>query len=174
MAINELKEQIPDWAKDAKLNLSSLFNLNPNLGISTQQNLMLIYSCSLSTKNTSLISEIEQEIAEQLSDAEKKACKTVSSLMAMNNVFYRFLHLAEDKQISTIPAGLRMNAMLKPGVDKDSFELMSLAISALNGCGMCIKSHIATLQKNGISSQAIHHAAKVASIINSVSLSISI
>ena len=86
--------------------------------------------------------------------------------MAMNNVYYRFLHLSSDKQFSKLPAGLRMNAMANPGVDKADFELFSLAVSALNGCGMCIDSHVQTLLKHDVSAQAIQSSIKLAAVLN--------
>ena len=61
--------------------------------------------------------------------------------MAMNNVYYRFVHLASNPEYGTMPAKLRMNVIGTPGIDKDDFELFSLAVSAMNGCGMCIDSH---------------------------------
>ena len=61
--------------------------------------------------------------------------------MAMNNVYYRFVHLASNPIYGTLPAKLRMNVIGAPGIDKADFELFSLAVSAQNGCGMCIDSH---------------------------------
>ena len=61
--------------------------------------------------------------------------------MAMNNIYYRFVHLVHAADYKTMPAKLRMNAMAKPGVDKVDFELWSLAVSAVNGCGMCLEAH---------------------------------
>ena len=71
--------------------------------------------------------------------------------MAMNNVYYRFVHLASNKDYATMPARLRMNVIANPGVDKADFELWSLAVSAINGCGMCIDSHEKVLLQAGVS-----------------------
>ena len=61
--------------------------------------------------------------------------------MGMNNIYYRFLHLVEDGEYQTMPARLRMNIIGNPGIDKLDFELLSLAVSAVNGCGLCVTSH---------------------------------
>ena len=78
-----------------------------------------------------------------------------AALMAMNNVYYRFVHLASTTDYQTMPARLRMNALAKPGVEKADFELWSLAVSAVNGCGMCIESHEKVLREHGVSREAV-------------------
>ncbi len=78
--------------------------------------------------------------------------------MGMNNVYYRFVHLASNKQYGTLPAKLRMNIIANPGVDKTDFELWSLAVSAINGCGMCIDAHEAVLLKAGMPVEQIQTA----------------
>ncbi len=92
--------------------------------------------------------------------------------MAMNNVYYRFLHLASNKEYGTMPARLRMNVIAKPGVDKADFELWSLAVSAINGCGACIDAHEKVLQEAGVSSAAIQSAVRMAAIIQSVAVAL--
>ena len=69
------------------------------------------------------------------------AARAAASIMAMNNIYYRFTHLASAPDYKTLPARLRMNVIGKPGVDKADFELWCLAVSAINGCGVCIDSH---------------------------------
>jgi lipoyl-dependent peroxiredoxin subunit D len=36
---------------------------------------------------------------------------------------------------------IKMNIMMKPVTGKEFFELMSLTISAVNGCEMCVNAH---------------------------------
>ncbi len=86
----------------------------------------------------------------------------------MNNIYYRFLHLVEDGEYSTMPARLRMNIIGNPGIDKLDFELLSLAVSAVNGCGMCITSHEKKLREGGISREQIQSAVRIASVIHAV------
>ena len=88
--------------------------------------------------------------------------------MAMNNVYYRFVHLASNKEYATLPAKLRMNVIGTPGIDKADFELFSLAVSAMNGCGMCIDSHEKVLKGHGVNSEAIQTAARIGAVMKAV------
>jgi len=88
--------------------------------------------------------------------------------MAMNNVYYRFTHLVGNEEYATMRAGLRMNVMANPGCDKIDFELASLAVSAVNGCGMCMESHEKTLQKHGVAAQSIQSAVRIAAVLHAV------
>src|SRR3546814_9534653 len=88
--------------------------------------------------------------------------------MAMNNVYYRFVHIAANKEYGKLPARLRMNVIGKPGVEKVDFELWSLAVSAINGCGMCIDAHEHELRKGGLPTEAIQAAVRIASVVHAV------
>jgi lipoyl-dependent peroxiredoxin subunit D len=101
-----------------------------------------------------------------LSDEEQQSAKIAATIMAMNNIYYRFIHLSDDKSFATLPAKLRMNAMSNPGVDKISFELMCIAISAINGCGMCINAHIKALETTGLTKLSIQSAIRIAAVLN--------
>ena len=92
--------------------------------------------------------------------------------MAMNNVYYRFTHLASDPQYATMPAKLRMNVLAKPGVDRADFELWSVAVSAINGCGACIDSHEKVLRKSGVSAETIQAAVRIASVVHAVAVTL--
>ena len=84
-----------------------------------------------------------------LSDAAQSAAKAAAAIMGMNNVYYRALHLMRNQEYRTLPARLRMNILANPGVDKTDFELWSLTVSAVNGCGLCLDAHEAELKKRG-------------------------
>jgi alkyl hydroperoxide reductase subunit D len=88
----------------------------------------------------------------------------------MNNIYYRFTHLVGNEEYATLRAGLRMNVLANPGCDKIDFELASIAVSAINGCGMCMESHEKTLQKHGVSSQAIQSAVRIAAVLHGVAV----
>ena len=92
--------------------------------------------------------------------------------MGMNNIYYRFVHLVGDPEYGTLRANLRMNAMANPGGDKVDFELASLAVSAINGCGMCLESHEKTLRKHGLSAQPIQSAARIAAVIHAAAVAL--
>ncbi|WP_241971648.1 MULTISPECIES: carboxymuconolactone decarboxylase family protein [Idiomarina] len=166
MAIADYKQLLGDHGKDTKLNLSSLFNSVDTSGLTTDQFYGTALSLAYSLGDEELIQTIENETGDKVEDNVKQAAKLAATLMAMNNVYYRFLHLSSDKQFSKMPAGLRMNAMANPGVDKADFELFSLAVSALNGCGLCIDSHVKTLVQHDVTAQAIQTSIKLAAVLN--------
>jgi alkyl hydroperoxide reductase subunit D len=85
----------------------------------------------------------------------------------MNNIYYRFVHLVGG-DYKTLPAKLRMNAMAKPGVEKADFELWSLAVSAVNGCGMCLEAHEHELRKVGMTAEQIQAAVRIAATVHAV------
>lgn len=90
--------------------------------------------------------------------------------MAMNNVYYRFVHLASNPEYKTMPARLRMNWLGNPRMDRTDFELWALAVSAINGCGACMDAHEKALRQSGGSSDAIQTAVRFAAIVQSVAV----
>jgi alkyl hydroperoxide reductase subunit D len=165
--LEELKSSIPDFAKDAKINLGSLVSLE-NQVLSAKQVFGSALTAAYVIKNKSLTSAIENEANQILSEAEIKAAKTAAVLMAMNNIYYRFTHISHDKEYSQMPAGLRMQGIANHGIDKIDFEVFSLAASIINGCGMCIDAHANQLLKHGHNKSQVQMVAKIAATINSV------
>ena len=165
MSIDNLKSQIPDYAKDIKLNLSSLAG---DETLDAQKHWGTFLASALSTGNAQVIAAVEADAAQHLSAEALSAAKSAAAIMAMNNVYYRFAHLASNKEYSTMPAKLRMNVIGNPGVDKADFELWSLAVSVINGCGMCIDAHEAALKKEGLSANEIQAAVRIASTVSAV------
>ncbi len=163
MTIESLKNQMPDFAKDIKLNLSSLANEET---LSVQQLWGTFFASALASGNAEVIRQIEEEAADNLSAEAYNAAKSAAAIMAMNNIYYRFAHIASNKEYGTMPAKLRMNVIGNPGVDKVDFELWSLAVSAINGCGMCIDAHEAELKKHGITASQIQTAVRIASVVH--------
>lgn len=165
MALDDLKNRLPDYAKDIKLNLSAL---GRETALNEQQLYGTMVACALATSNQTVIKDIVEEAKPKLSAEALEATKAAASIMAMNNIYYRFVHLASSDDYKTMPAKLRMNVIGKPGIDKTDFELFSLAVSAMNGCGMCIDSHEGVLKKGGIKAEAIQAAVRVASVLHAV------
>jgi lipoyl-dependent peroxiredoxin subunit D len=169
MSFEQLKDSIPDFAKDVRLNLTSMAS-DETLDPQTKYGLFL--ACAIATRNPAVISAIEAVAAEKLAPAAVAAANSAASVMAMNNIYYRFVHLASNKEYATMPARLRMNVIANPGVDKVDFELWSLAVSAINGCGACIDAHEKTLNEAGVASASIQTAVRFAAIIQSVAIAI--
>lgn len=166
MSIETIKSAMPDYAKDIKLNLSSLAN---DETLNEQQLWGSFLASALAGRNEFVIAQIEAEAKQHLSAEAYEAAKAAAAIMAMNNVYYRFVHLASNKEYQTMQAKLRMNVIGNPGVDKIDFELWSLAVSAINACGMCIDAHEQQLLQHGVSKEQIQTAVRIASVIHAAS-----
>ncbi|QWG14698.1 carboxymuconolactone decarboxylase family protein [Bradyrhizobium sediminis] len=169
MSIDALKDRIPDFAKDVRLNLTSMAS-DETLG--TQAKYGLFLAAAIATRNPAVITAMEVLAADKLTPEALAATKSAASVMAMNNIYYRFVHLASNKEYATMPARLRMNVIANPGVAKVDFELWSLAVSAINGCGACIDAHEKALHDAGVASASIQTAVRFAAIIQSVAVAI--
>ena len=165
MSVNDLARTLPDFAKDLRLNISSLLQ---EQGLTDQQKYGTLVACAHATGNGPLIAAAEAEAADKLSEAAMTAAKAAAAIMAMNNVYYRFVHLASNQEYGTLPARLRMNVIGAPGIEKADFELFSLAVSAINGCGMCIDAHEKVLRDHGVSTATIQTAVRIASVMHAV------
>lgn len=174
MNLNELKENIKDYGRDIKLNLSSVLSEEGAPGLSSTQIWSVALAIAYTTKNPLLIEAIATEAKEKLSSEYVEAAKAASTIMAMNNIYYRFLHLSEDKEFSKMPARLRMNVIGKPGIERRDFELLCLAVSSVNGCGSCINSHIQEVKKGNITNEGVQSSIRIASVINAAAQALTI
>ncbi|MFT6105914.1 MAG: alkyl hydroperoxide reductase subunit D [Rickettsiales bacterium] len=164
--------EFQDYARDIKLNLSSVLKIDPESSLQENQIYAIALSCGYATKNSDLVEFILEKSQEKISSEEVNAAKAAASIMAMNNIYYRFTHLVSDKDYLQMPAKLRMNIIGNPGVGKVDFELYSLAVSAINGCGLCIDSHVKTLVNSKIDKSTIAHSIRISSVINAVAQTI--
>ncbi|GLW58395.1 alkyl hydroperoxide reductase [Kitasatospora phosalacinea] len=165
MALDELKAALPDYAKDLKLNLGSVIG---NSDLPEQQLWGTVLACAMATRSPIVLRELEPEARANLKPEAYEAAKGAAAIMAMNNVYYRTLHLLSDKEYGTMRAGLRMNIIGNPGVDKVDFELWSFAVSAINGCGQCLDSHEGVLRKAGVDREVVQAAVKIAATVQAV------
>jgi len=164
MSLETLKAALPDYAKDIRLNLGSLAT-EPTL--SEEQRAGAFVVSALASRNQAVTTAIIQEFGPRLSAEALNAAKAAASIIAMNNIYYRFTHLVGG-DYPTLPAKLRMNVMAKPGVDKATFELWSLAVSAINGCGMCMESHERAVRQHGLTAEQVQSAVRIASVVHAV------
>ena len=168
MKLEQLKENLPEYAKDIRLNLSNLFGNIASSGLTPKQFYGTALSIAYSLKDKNLIHALEAECQQAgLSDVYF-AAKTAATLMAMNNIYYRAIHLAENKELSAMPANLRMNGLNQHGVDKVDFELFALAVSAINGCGLCIHAHVKQLLAHSVTNVAIQSTLRLAATLNAL------
>lgn len=169
MSIDSIKQQIPDYAKDLRINIGNV--LDPERaadGMSAEQVYGTALATAIASRNQHLLGAIEEAVAPNLSEEWLNAARAAAAIMGMNNVYYRFVHLASNKDYASMPAGLRMNVIGRPGIDKADFELMSLAVSVVNGCGLCIDSHEKVLKQAGVGKEVVQHAVRIASVMHAV------
>ena len=165
MSLKSFAEALPDYAKDLRLNVGSLLS---DQTLPDQQKFGLILACAHGTGYKPIVAAAEAEVEGKLGADAANAARAAAAVMAMNNVYYRFIHLASNPVYQTLPAKLRMNVIGNPGIDKADFELFSLAVSAMNGCGMCIDSHEKVLNQHGAKAETIQAAARVAAVVKAV------
>ena len=169
MSIQTLKDRLPDYAKDLKLNLGSLAAetvLNDALKAGT------FVAAAFASRNPQVIAAINAEFGGRLAPADFTAAKAAAAIMGMNNVYYRFLHLADNEEYSRLPAKLRMNVIGVPGTAKENFELWSLAVSAINGCGMCITAHEKVVRAAGMTVEQVQTAVRIAAVVHAVAVTL--
>jgi len=164
MSLDHLKNALPDYAKDIRLNLGSLAT-EPSL--SDEQRAGTFVAAAIASRSPVVTDAIIGEFARQLSPEALTAAKAAAAIMAMNNVYYRFTHLVGG-DYPNMPAKLRMNVMARPGVDKATFELWSLAVSAINGCGMCMESHERAVRQGGLTAEQAQAAVRIAAVVHAV------
>lgn len=167
MSLDALRETLPAYAKDLSLNLSSLA---AETVLTDQQKWGAFVASAYAVGNPAVVKAAETSAgAAGLSSEALTAAKAAAAIMGMNNVYYRAVHLLSNKEYATLPARLRMNILASPGVEKADFELWSTAVSAVNGCGMCLDAHEAELKKHGVTAQQIQAALRIAAVVNAVS-----
>lgn len=166
--LDSIRDLIPDYARDLKLNLGSVLTPTGAPGLNEQQIWSLALASAIASRNNAFTHAIEAVAGTQLDAAHLQAARAAAAIMGMNNVYYRFLHLVEDAEYQGLPARLRMNVLGNPGIDKLDFELLSLAVSAINGCGLCITSHEKKLRAHGITREQIQSAVRIAAVVHAV------
>lgn len=167
MTIDTIKERLPDYAKDLKLNLGSLA---ADTTLSDVQKAGTFIACAIASRDASLLDACLAQFSPMLSAEELNAAKAAAAMMGMNNIYYRFVHLASNQEYSTMRAGLRMNIIANPGASKVDFELWCLAVSAINGCGACIDSHEKILREHGLTAEQVQTSVKIAATIHAVAV----
>ena len=165
MSLKTFADALPDYAKDLRLNLSSI--LNDQL-LGEERKLGLLLSCAHGSGYKPLVDAAEAEAAGKLSEQIANAARGAAALMAMNNVYYRFVHLVANPEYGTMPAKLRMNFIGSHGIAREDFELFSLAVSAMNGCGMCIDSHARVLLEHAVKPDTIQAAVRIGAVMKAL------
>ena len=166
--LDNIRDAIPDYARDLKLNLGSVLTTTGAPGLSEKQVWAVALAAAIASRNTEFTRDIEGLAAVHLDASYVNGARAAAAIMGMNNIYYRFLHLVEDPEYAQLPARLRMNVIGNPGIDKVDFELLSLAVSVINGCGTCVASHERQLRKHEFSREAVQSAVRIAATVHAV------
>jgi len=163
--LNALKERIPDYAKDIRLNLDGVLARS---SLDTADALGAALAAAYAARSKTIVDAIRGSGA--LSEVDVNAALSAAALMGMNNVWYPYVEMAHDEDLKTQRAELRMNAYATHGgVDKKRFELFSLAASIVGKCHFCVASHYKMLKENGLSAQQLRDVGRIAAVITAAS-----
>ena len=168
-ALEELRGAIPDLARDIKLNLQSVLR---ETTLSLPQKWGVAVASAAAARNERLRAAVMADARLEVDATVIEDALAAAALMAMNNVYYRFRHLVGKPSYAEKPARLRMNRMVKPAGSKVDFELFSLAVSAINGCGTCMSSHEKVVTAGGLTEDQVHDAVRIASTIQAAAVSL--
>jgi len=148
-----IREALPGYARDLQLNLGTVLTPAGAPGLTERQIWAVALAAASASRNAAFSLRLQALAA---------------SVMAMNNVYYRFLHLVEDPEYAKLPARLRMNVIGSPGIAKADFELLALAVSAINACGSCVAAHERQLRQHGVAREAVQSAVRIAATVHAV------
>ncbi len=169
-ALDALKARLPDHLRDLRLNLAIVTGAS---NLSSRQHWGAALASAYAARNPDVIRAIAAAAAPHLDPPARKAAEAAASVMAMNNVYYRFLHhLGEGNAYQALPARLRMQAIGNPGVDHLDFELWCLAVSAINGCGACVASHEQVVRSKAATAPMIQDAVRIAAVVHALAASL--
>lgn len=167
MDLNTLREKLPDYAKDLKLNLGSVLTASSLTEVEAWGSGL---AAALVSKNSLVIQTLKDECQSRLTPTQVQGVAAAAAIMSMNNVWYKLVSLHDDAEVKQIPARLRMQVMgTHGGVDKRLFETWSLAVSVVNSCPACVTSHTRVLRKEGMTAQNIADIGRIASVVKAVS-----
>ncbi len=169
MAAIELLAALPDFAKDARLNLQSVLGAG---SLSDAQKWGCAVTAAATARHPGLLRAMLADARAAVPEAVVEDALAAASLMAMNNVFYRFRHMVGKPAYAERPARLRMNRMVKPAGSKVDFELFCLVASAQNACETCVGSHEAVVTAGGVSVDQVHDAVRIGAVVQAAAVSL--
>jgi alkyl hydroperoxide reductase subunit D len=164
--LESLRQALPEYAKDIRLNVGSLLGPEGLPELSSAQKWGSAIAAAIAARHRALTAAVEAEASTHVDAATAEAARTAAALMAMTNVYYRAVHMADDADLSRLPPGLRMNALAKHGIAQSDFELFGLAASVVKGCEGCTRAHIDGARKHGVATPAVQAVIKLAAVIH--------
>ncbi|MDP4116199.1 MAG: carboxymuconolactone decarboxylase family protein [Bacteroidota bacterium] len=169
-ALEKLVNADSKYLKDLRINLNNVLS---SINMTKKESLLIALAIAVNERNEILKSAFTAlAAANDATNAEIAEAVACASLLATNNVFYRFKHFigGSTDEYQNMPAGIKMNIMINPILGKELFELISLAVSAVNGCEQCVNSHEASVKTAGASAAKIFDAIRLAAVIRGLSI----
>jgi alkyl hydroperoxide reductase subunit D len=168
-AVEALRETLPEFARDTKLNLQTVLQQS---SLTDAQKWGVAVACAAAARNRSLLDALKGEGLAATNEAVIDDALAAASLMAMNNIYYRFRHIIAKPEYADRPARLRMQRIAKPASSRLDFELFCLAVSAINGCEACVRSHEATVIAGGLSEDQVNDAVRIAATVHAAAVTL--
>lgn len=165
--LEDLRQSLPDTARDIKVNLSNV--LQPGL-LTADQRWGAAIAAAYTSRHPALVEAVLGAASAEASFAAIEDARAAATLMAMNNVFYRFRHVIEKPSYEQKPARLRMQRLAATAGPKVDFELFSLVASAINHCEACVRSHEVAVLAGGLTEDQVHEAIRIASVIHAAAV----
>jgi alkyl hydroperoxide reductase subunit D len=169
-SLEDIRSELVDAHRDTRLNLSAVLEGG---SLTPEQRWMVAVACAFAVRNVRLKEAMLYEARQALADKAEPViedARAAASLMAMNNVYYRFRHQVEKEVYSTKRPGLRMNRLVQVHTNKVDFELVCLAVSAINGCQSCVRAHEKVVLEGGLSEDHVHDAVRIAAVMHAAAV----
>lgn len=163
--LEELRNGLPEFAKDMRLNLDAVLGEN---SLSVAQRWGVAVASAIATEHAELIRAVIEAARNKVLESVIDDARAAATLMGMNNVYYRFRHMVGKPSYTDRPARLRMTRMAKPATSKRDFELFCLAVSAINGCQTCVQNHERVVTDGGLEEDQVVDAIRVAATLKGV------
>jgi alkyl hydroperoxide reductase subunit D len=174
-ALDALRDAVPEPARDTKLNLQAVLGpgaLGAPGNLTAAQRWGVAVATAAASRNAALLEAVLRDAAAEVEPAVVEDALAAASLMAMNNVYYRFRHMVGKDSYGDLPARLRMNRLARPAGSKVDFELFALAVSAINGCESCVQAHEKTVLEGGLTEAHVNDAIRIAATIHGVAIAL--
>ncbi|MBJ6765432.1 carboxymuconolactone decarboxylase family protein [Myxococcaceae bacterium JPH2] len=168
-SLEVVRGELADAHKDTRLNLSAVLEGG---SLTPEQRWGVAVACAFAARNDRLKEALLEEAKKALTNPEPviEDARAAASLMAMNNVYYRFRHMIGKESYSSKRAGLRMNRLAQVLTNKVDFELVCLAVSAINGCEMCMRAHEKVVLDGGLTEDHVHDAVRIAAVVHAAAV----
>jgi alkyl hydroperoxide reductase subunit D len=167
--VESLRAAIPEPAKDIRLNLQAVLQEGT---LSAAQRWGVAVACAVTSRNAELRAAVLADARQAVESKVVDDALAAAAVMAMNNVYYRFRHMAGKPVYSQKPARLRMNRLANPAGPKVDFELFALAVSAINGCEACIQAHERVVLEGGLTEDHVHDAVRIAATVHAAAVAL--